>query len=1083
MLRPFQSLRHAIALGVALCVLLPALLLGGVAARDRYTAAYHERVTAPLQQYADLLVHGLASSLWNIDADGARQLADAVLNNPDVVRVSVEDASLGLFVHRERAERRVGEVVVEHREILRDGRALGYLTIELTTGRVARELRTEAVKLGVMLLVQLAASFMLIILLLESRLFSPLRDIRDAAQKLASGEFDHPVNATGEDEIGALAKHLDEMRVKLKSAFDELEAKRLALEHELDERGRSEAALNANHEFTLKVIESLPGIFYLIDADGHFVLWNQNFERVTGRDAAAMAVLHPLDIFSGEDRKHIAAAIAEVFKVGQTIVEASITHLDGSRIPYLFTGLRVPMSGTNHLVGLGIDVSERKRAEEALRISEEKFSAAINGSVDFISLSNLDDGRFTLVNEAFEELTGWQAHEAIGRTSIELGIWRDPQERSLLADRLRRGERVSNFYLHLGTRTGEIKECVMSAVAVSVSGIPHMVAVVRDVSEQRRADRAMRRLAKGSQSTSPEEFYKSLVADLAEALEFETSFIGLCHSDDPGRISTLAVHAADGNESAFSYDVSGTPCEAVFGGEISVFADDVAGHFPEALPLLEKNMKSYIGAPLRGDDGEVIGVLVAMDSRPIRNTDLARSLVQVFAERAEAELARERTHLALIASQHKFSALFHSSPVAMTVSRREDNYAVVDVNEAWERQFLLTREQVQGTNGPRLGFWRNPEDRAAVLGLAEREGEVRAHEAWLVRGDGGAILCQISGRMIALGGEQLLILAEEDITEKRRIERELSELNASLEQRVSERTEALRVANSELSQTIQTLQRTHDELVRAEKLAALGSLVAGIAHELNTPIGNCITVASTLDEQLTHFVDGLNNGLRRSALDSFTASARLAADILLRNLRRASELVVSFKQVAVDQTSSQRRQFLLEEVVAEIVLTLQPSIRRTPYVVDYAIPPEIICDSYPGPLGQVISNLINNALLHGFDGRAAGKVSIRARQLEGETFELSVSDDGVGIPEADQSRIYDPFFTTKLGKGGSGLGLNIVYNLVTRVLGGEIAVNSRPGQGASFVIVAPLIAPRDSEKEHENENASAPLRLPAGPVQ
>lgn len=661
--RPFQSLRHAIALGVALCVLLPALLLGGVAARDRYLAAYHERVTAPLQQYADLLVHGLASPLWNIDAEGARQLADAVLHNPDVVRVSVEDATLGIFVLRERAERRVGEVVVEHREIRRDGRALGYLTIELTTGRVARELRSEAIKLGVMLLVQLVASFVLIILLLESRLLSPLRELRDAAQKFASGEFDHPVTAASEDEMGVLAKHLDEMRIKLKSAFDQLEAKHQALAHELDERNRSEAALNANHEFTMKVIESLPGIFYLIDADGHFVLWNRNFEQVSGRDAAAMAILHPLDIFSGEDREHIAAAISEVFKAGQTIVEASITHIDGSRIPYLFTGLRVSMSGKNHLVGLGIDVSERKRAEEALRISEAKFSAAINGSVDFISLSNLDDGRFTLVNEAFEELTGWQAHEAVGRTSIELGIWHDPHERRELVKRLRRGERVSNFYLHLGTRTGEIKECVMSAVAVSVDEVPHMVAVVRDVSEQRRADRAMRRLAQGSQSSSPEEFYKSLVADLAQALEFDTSFIGLCQRDHPKQIDTLAVHAADGNDKAFSYDVSGAPCEGVLMGEISVYADNVAAQFPDDHLLLEKNVKSYLGAPLRGDHGEVIGLLVAMDARPIRNIDLARSLVQVFAERAEAELARERANLALMASQHKFSALFHSSPV------------------------------------------------------------------------------------------------------------------------------------------------------------------------------------------------------------------------------------------------------------------------------------------------------------------------------------------------------------------------------------------------------------------------------------
>ncbi len=1082
MLRPFQSLRHAIVIGVALCVLLPALLLGGFAARDRYEAAYHERVNAPLQQYADLLVHGLASPLWNMDADSARQLADAVLNNPDVVRVSVEDATLGVFVHREKAERRAGEPVVEHREIRRDGTLIGHLTIELTTSRVERELRSEVVKLIVTLLVQLVASFVLIILLLESRLLLPLREIRDSAQKLAAGEFEQPVRTVGKDEIGALATHLDEMRINLKSAFGELEAKRLAIEHELEERSLSEAALHANHDFTLKVIESLPGIFYLIDADGHFVLWNQNFERVTGRDSAAMATLHPLDIFSGEDRSRVAMAIADVFEAGKTIVEASVTHLDGRLTPYIFTGLRVPISGKDHLVGLGIDVSERNRAEEALRVSEEKFSAAINGSVDFISLSRLEDGQFTLVNEAFEELTGWKAHEAIGKTSLELGIWHFPEERHALVARLRRGERVRDFYLHLGTRSGEIKECLMSAVAVNVSGVPHMVVVVRDVSEQRRADRALRRLAQGSQNTSPEAFYESLVTDLAQALEFDISFIGLCEHDDPKRIRTLATYSADGRQQAFAYDSAGTPCEGVLAGDICVHAANVATRFPNDEMLIQKNLQAYIGAPLRGDDGKVIGLLVVMHTRPIKNTDLARSLVQVFAERAEAELARERANLALIASQTKFSALFHSSPVAMTVSRRGDNYAVVDANEAWERQFHLTREQVLGTNGPQLGFWRDPDDRATVLGLAERDGEIRAHEAWLTRGDGEAILCQISGRMIALGGEELLILAEEDITEKRRIERELSELNTSLEQRVSDRTEALRVANDELSQTIETLRRTHDELVRAEKLAALGSLVAGIAHELNTPIGNCVTVASTLDEQLTQFVSELQSGLRRSTLDSFTASTRMATDILLRNLHRASALVVSFKQVAVDQTSSQRRRFALEEVIAEIVLTLQPSIRKTTHSVEYSIPAEIVCDSYPGPLGQVIANLINNALLHGFEGRTDGKVWIGGRLLANERFELTVSDDGAGIPETFQSRIFDPFFTTKLGKGGSGLGLNIAYNVVTSVLGGEIAVTSSPGHGARFVIVAPLVAPIADDADDADDGEGGALNIPARPV-
>jgi PAS domain S-box-containing protein len=1313
-LRPFKSLRHAIVLGVALCVLLPALLLGSFAARDRYVAAYGERVTAPLKQYAELLVHELALPLWNVDAEAARQLADAILKNPDVVHIRVEDAALGSFVDREYPERRRGEAILQQRDIRRDGKLLGNVTIEFATGRVESELHAEAAKLVVTILVQLAASFILIILLLESRLITPIAELRDAAQRLAKGQLDTPVTITGRDEIGGLAASLEEMRQELRTAFRELESERSMLRHELDERRRSEsenrmlamvaantnnavmvsdasgniewvnpafekitgyslsearghspgellqgpetdrvvaagigeclrasrgcrdvelinyakdgrkywiaidiqpildsdgkverfiaierdvterkeaeAALSANHEFTSKIIESLPGIFYLISAEGRFTLWNRNFEIVSGRNADEIALIHPIDLFEGNDRAVISEAIARVFSSGEAIAEANLVAKDGTSRRHLFTGLQLVMSGAPHLLGVGIDISERRRAEEALAISEAKFSAAfhgsndyitisrlsdarylavneaferlsgwsseeamsssaldlgiwkdlaeratlveqlaagkrindfpmrmntkagttleclvsafvvdiageqcmvavardmtdahhaeaalraseakfsatINGSVDFISLSRMEDGRFTLVNEAFERMTGWSAAEAIGRTSLELGIWHDPEARAELVRRIRSGEHVRNFFLHLGTRQGQIRECVMSADQVSIDGEPYMVAVVRDETEQRRADHALRRLARGSNVATPEAFYEELVTDLVEALGFAIGFIGLRDPRQPTRIVTRAAHFHGAPRASFSYEATGAPCECVLAGDVCVYADHVADRFPEDQALARQGLHSYVGAPLRDDQGNVIGLLTVMDTKPIDNADLSRSMVQIFADRASGELSRERTGEALAASQQKFSALFHSSPVAMTVSRRAEGYAVVDANTAWEQQFRQSHEDVIGLNGPRLGFWTNLTDRQAVLSAVERDRQIDAYEAWLRRGDGEEILCLISGRMLEIDGEDLLILAEEDITDRRRMERELSELAASLEQRVVERTEALHRSNDELSNTVETLRRAQAELVRTEKMAALGSLVAGIAHELNTPIGNCITVASTLDEQIEEFLESLQSGLRRSVLDNFTGSTRLAADILLKNLRRASELVVSFKQVAIDQTSSQRREFALAEVVAEILLTLQPAIRRTPYVVDFAIPPEIICDSYPGPLGQVISNLINNALLHGYDDRSEGTVSISARVLSDTHFELTVADDGCGIPQAYQSRIYDPFFTTKLGKGGSGLGLNIVYNLVTGVLGGEIAVDSAPGKGTRFLIVAPLVAPMRSDAD------------------
>lgn len=288
----------------------------------------------------------------------------------------------------------------------------------------------------------------------------------------------------------------------------------------------------------------------------------------------------------------------------------------------------------------------------------------------------------------------------------------------------------------------------------------------------------------------------------------------------------------------------------------------------------------------------------------------------------------------------------------------------------------------------------------------------------------------------------------------------LQAFNATLEARVDERTDELSRANNELVDTLETLKNAQGELVRSEKLASLGAMVAGVAHELNTPIGNSVMVATTLEQHCHAFQSDVESGtVRRSVIERFVRDSVMASEMLSRNLHLASELISSFKQVAVDQTSSHRRRFALDEVVGENLLALQPMLKSTPYQVTADIAPDLRFDSYPGPLGQVLVNLINNAVLHGFDGRTEGRIEIAAEAGEPGWVTLRLSDDGCGIPLADQGRIFDPFFTTKLGQGGSGLGLHIVYNIATKVLGGKMVVSSTPGVGSIFTLSLPLIAP------------------------
>ncbi len=260
------------------------------------------------------------------------------------------------------------------------------------------------------------------------------------------------------------------------------------------------------------------------------------------------------------------------------------------------------------------------------------------------------------------------------------------------------------------------------------------------------------------------------------------------------------------------------------------------------------------------------------------------------------------------------------------------------------------------------------------------------------------------------------------------------------------------------------LKSAQNQLVEQEKMAALGSLVAGVAHELNTPIGNSLLVASTLLDRGRAFSRQLAEGaLRRSALEQHCQANEESSLLLVRSLSNAAQLITSFKQLAVDQTSEQRRQFQLHTLCTEIAQTLGNRLRRDGHELQLAVPEELSLDSFPGPLGQVLTNLVLNAIIHGLEGRREGRLSLSAEALEGARIRMLFSDNGRGISPEHIAKVFDPFFTTKLGQGGSGLGLHISYNIVHSVLGGSIEVSSAPGEGARFEIIIPAVAPQRVE--------------------
>ncbi|UJB72150.1 HAMP domain-containing histidine kinase [Acaryochloris sp. 'Moss Beach'] len=280
------------------------------------------------------------------------------------------------------------------------------------------------------------------------------------------------------------------------------------------------------------------------------------------------------------------------------------------------------------------------------------------------------------------------------------------------------------------------------------------------------------------------------------------------------------------------------------------------------------------------------------------------------------------------------------------------------------------------------------------------------------------------------------------------IEAELQQLNAQLDQRVKERTQ-------ELSETLETLKSAQVSLIEAEKMAALGTLVAGVAHEINTPIGTSITVASTLAAESEQFLQAAENGqLRRSTLNQYLEVVRQCTQLLNSNLSRAGDLIQSFKQVAIDQSHQELRTFNLKAYVEEVVTSLQPQVKHSGHQLRVSGDEWITLIHDPGVVAQLITNLVTNSIKHAYAEGETGQLQIQIKQQEQRAF-MTYSDDGCGIPPANLSKVYEPFFTTARHRGGTGLGLNIVYNIVTQSLQGTIQIDSQVGQGTTFTIAIP----------------------------
>ena len=270
-----------------------------------------------------------------------------------------------------------------------------------------------------------------------------------------------------------------------------------------------------------------------------------------------------------------------------------------------------------------------------------------------------------------------------------------------------------------------------------------------------------------------------------------------------------------------------------------------------------------------------------------------------------------------------------------------------------------------------------------------------------------------------------------------------------------DREDKLAQATAELKDSLERLEKTQEQLVVSEKMAALGGLVGGVAHEINTPVGVAVTAASLLDEKTLALAGDIASAtLKRSDLDNYVRVASESSAMILANLKRASDIIHSFKQVAVDQSSEEKRSFNLKDYLEDVLLSLYPALKKTNHTVEVACPEDLTLESFPGAVSQIVTNLVMNSLVHGFEDRENGVIRLEVSETD-EGVVLNYSDNGKGMDRESLKKVFEPFYTTKRTKGGSGLGMHIVYNLATQALGGRIDCESAPGEGVCFILTIP----------------------------
>lgn len=642
---------------------------------------------------------------------------------------------------------------------------------------------------------------------------------------------------------------------------------------------------------------------------------------------------------------------------------------------------------------------------------DSRFRLAVEAAPNAMVMVD-NQGRIVMVNQQTEKLFGYPRAELIGQ----------PVE--MLVPRRNRGHHPrmrSNYFAAPQTRSmgvgrdlfGLTRDGREVPIEIGLNPIQSpegmfVLAAIVDITERKRIEDALRR---------SEGRFRQMVSSVKD--------YAILMLDPEGRIASWN----DGAERLKGYTE-----QEILGQNFSVFypPEDIAAGKPEQElhQAAEEGRFEDEGWRLRRDGSRFWASVILTPMY-----DEARQL-SGFSKVTRDITERKR-------SEERFRMVVEAAPNAMIMVDREGRMTLVNLQA--EKLFGYPREVLIGQPVemlvPRSARGAHPGLRQTYFGNPSTRNMGSGRDLYGVTRDGQLVPIEIGLNPLQTSDGDFVLASIIDITERKLGEQALRDLNLSLETQVGETRSAM-----------SRLQEAQDQLVQAEKLASLGSLVAGIAHEINTPVGIGVTAASHLENEVHELSQAAREGrLTKSQFERALQVFEQSSDIILLNLRRAAELIQSFKRVAADQSSDERRRIRLRAYCEEVLISLRPKLKNSPHRIELHCPDALEIDTMPGALSQVLTNLVVNALTHAFLPGSAGCMRI-VIDSEGSHTVIRFSDDGCGIPAENLTKIFDPFFTTRRGQGGTGLGLHVVFNIVHQTLGGTISVNSTAGSGTTFTI-------------------------------